>query len=81
MVVDLRAQGNAQDVLDMVFNQEQFKDRLTAVFGARAWPDFDVLSAELHLYAESTESIKAIKKDNNDGYGYRCRGRLGNKCW
>ena len=37
MVVDLRAQGNAQDVLEMVFNahfilgltQEQFKERLT----------------------------------------------------
>jgi len=75
MVVDLRAQGNAQQVLEMVFNalfilglnQEQFKERLTAIYGARAWPAFDVLSGELHLYAESTERMKAIKMENNDG--------------
>ena len=75
MVVDLRAQGNAQDVLDMVFNalfilglnQEQFKEKLTTVYGRQVWPDFDVLSGELHMYAESTERMKAIQKEHNDG--------------
>ena len=75
MVVDLRAQGNPQQVLDMVFNtlfilglnQDQFKERLTVIYGARAWPDFYILSGELHMYAESVERMKVIKKDHNDG--------------
>ena len=34
---------------------------MTALYGVRAWPDFDALSGELHFYAESTERMKAIK--------------------
>jgi hypothetical protein len=75
MVVDLRAQGNAEEVLHMVFNalfilglnQEQFKDKLTPIFGERVWPDYQDLSAELNTYAEATERMKELKKNNNDG--------------
>jgi len=66
MAIDLRAQGNAQQVLDMVFNalfilglnQDQFKDRLTSIYGARDWPNYLNLSAELNTYAEATERMK-----------------------
>jgi hypothetical protein len=42
MVIDLRAQGNANDVLGLIFNslfilglnQEQFKDKLTPIYGS-----------------------------------------------
>ena len=75
MVVDLQAQGNPQQVMEMVFNalfvlglnQDQFKERLSGVYGARAWPDYNVLSGELHMYSESTERMTAIKKEHNDG--------------
>ena len=33
----------------------------------RDWPNFDALSNELHTYCESTERIKTIRKDNNEG--------------
>ena len=70
MVVDLRAQGNAEEVLNMVFNtlfilglnQEQLKDKLTLIFGERVWPDYQDLSAELNTYAEATERMKEHKK-------------------
>ena len=73
MAIDLRAQGNAQQVLDMVFNalfilglnQDQFKDRLTPIYGARDWPNYMNLSAELNTYAEATERMKELKTDNN----------------
>ena len=46
---------NALFILEL--NQKQFKERLSAL---SAWPDFDVLSGELHMYAESMERMKVI---------------------
>jgi hypothetical protein len=93
MAIDLRAQGNAQQVLDMVFNalfilglnQDQFKDRLTPIYGARDWPNYLNLSAELNTYAEATERMKELKKDNNEGkvkaYGTRIENGDTRCCW
>ena len=93
MVVDLRAQGNAEEVLHMVFNalfilglnQEQFKDKLTPIFGERVWPDYQDLSAELNTYAEATERMKELKKNNNDGkikaFGTKSENMDTRCCW
>ena len=70
MVVDLRAQGNVEEVLNMVFNaffilelnKEQFEDKLTPIFGERIWSDYQDLSAELNTYAEATERMKEPKR-------------------
>ena len=75
LVVDLRAQGNADQILTCIFNalfimglnQEQFKDRLTQIYGLRDWPDYVQLSGELHTYAEATDRMQELRKDNNDG--------------
>ena len=48
-------------------NQEQFKDKLAPIFGERVWPDYQDLSVELNTYAEATERMKELKKNNNDG--------------
>jgi hypothetical protein len=44
-----------------------FKDHLKTIFGQRVWPGYDALSAELHTYAEATQRVNELKKDNNDG--------------
>jgi len=75
MVVDLRAQGQPGDILQKIFNalfimglnQEQFRDKLTRVYGDQQWPDFEALSAELHTYAEATQRMSELRKDNNEG--------------
>jgi len=72
---DLIRQGDAQDVLNRIFNtifilglnQEQFKDKLAIVYGQQDWPAYDIYMAELHVYAEATERMKSLTKDNNDG--------------
>jgi hypothetical protein len=51
----------------MGLNQEQFKDKLNLIYGERVWPNFDVLSAELNIYAEATQRMAQLMKDNNDG--------------
>lgn len=74
-VHDLMAQGGADEILLKIFNalfiigvdQEQFKDKLTHIYGERDWPSYIDLSAELHTYAESTERMKDLKKTSNDG--------------
>jgi len=100
-VVDLRAQGNADEILQFILNgmyitsldQEQFKDKLKPIYGLREWPDYDVLSAELYIYAEATQRMNDLRKDNNGGqivanvakanakpiYGGRCMGKR--ECW
>jgi hypothetical protein len=73
-VHDLRAQGNPEELLQKIFNalfiigldQEQFKDKLTPIYGARDWPNYEQLSEELHTYAESTERMKELKKSDHD---------------
>jgi hypothetical protein len=73
MVIDLRAQGNANDILGMIFNsllglnQEQFKDKLTPIYGERIRPDNQVLAAELNMYTEAAERMKELRKDNDGG--------------
>ena len=47
--------------------KEMVVDLHATIYGARAWPDYDVLSEELHMYAESTERMKVIQKDYNSG--------------
>ena len=37
------------------------------IYGGIAWLNFDVWLGELHMYAESVESMKVIKKDHSDG--------------
>ena len=46
-------------------NQDQFKKRLATVSGANVRPDYDALSEDMHMYAESTEIMKVIPKDYN----------------
>jgi hypothetical protein len=79
MVVDLNRQGTPEEVLGKILNalfilglnQEQFKDKLSNVYGNREWPDFEVLSAELHTFAEATERMGELRtnslRDNNEG--------------
>ena len=75
MRADLMAQGTAIEVLERIFNalfilglnQEQFKEKLTAIYGTRNWPNIDALSAELHIFAESTQRMMELRKDNNEG--------------
>lgn len=70
---DLMRFGNAEEVLEaivdtyfiMAVNQEQFKERLTAIYGANQWPHHDVLMAELNTYAENQERIKDLKRETN----------------
>jgi len=75
-VTDLMRQGQAQVVLDRIFNtlfilglnQEQFKERLTPIFGTNDWPEYDVLAAELQIYAEATERMHMLtSKDKTEG--------------
>jgi len=74
-IADLIRQGDPQEVLNRIFNtifilglnQEQFKDKLAIVYGQQNWPAYDVYMAELHVYAEATERMKSLTKDNNDG--------------
>jgi hypothetical protein len=74
LVHDLRNQGNAEEVLnrmiDTMFilglNQEQFKEKLTVVYGRRDWPNIDDFSAELHMYVEATDRLKSINNNKDD---------------
>jgi len=75
LVIDLMAHGTHEEILKMIFNalfilaldQEQFKEKLTPIYGRREWPDYDELSIELHNYSESTMQMKSLMKNNNDG--------------
>ena len=75
MIIDLRAQGTEAEVLQKIFNalfilavnQEQFKEKLTAVYGARVWPNYEDLATELHDYAEARDRMSELRKDNNEG--------------
>lgn len=74
-VQDLIAQGSPLEVLNKMINalfilgldQEQFKEKLTQIYGNRNWPDLATLSAELHVFAEATQRMSNLKKDNNEG--------------
>jgi len=74
-VVDLKAQGTEAEILSKVFNtlfimglnRDQFKDKLTAIYGTKEWPEYGALSAELHTYAEATGRMVELQKDNSDG--------------
>jgi hypothetical protein len=76
LVVDLKQQGNSDEILKKILNalyiiglnQEQFKDVLTPIYGKQDWTDRDVLSKELTIYAESTSRMKTLlTKDNASG--------------
>ena len=74
-MLDLSAQGNAAEIVAKIFNtlfimglnQEQFKEKLSTIYGANDWPDYQDLSAELHIFAEATERMNELRKDNNEG--------------
>jgi hypothetical protein len=44
-----------------------FKDQLKDIFGRAEWPEFDELAAQLHVFAEQTEKVNRIVKDNSGG--------------
>jgi hypothetical protein len=68
LILDLRAQGNADQVLEMMMNtlfilglnQKQFN-------GRREWPVWRDLAGELHTCTEQTSRMTELRKDNNDG--------------
>jgi hypothetical protein len=72
---DLIRQGTPEEVLQKLINtifilglnQDQFKDKLAVVYGQQDWPAYDEFAAELHIYAEATERMNNLKKDNEDG--------------
>ena len=57
-------------------NQDQIKERLTAVYGMRVWPDYNVLSNEFHMYLESTERITVISRSTMTVKSVRLRYKL-----
>ena len=74
-VVDLLRQGDPAEILESIINtlfvlalnQEQFKEKLTPIYGSRVWPNYEELSVELHAYVEATERLRKLRKDNDDG--------------
>jgi hypothetical protein len=75
LVADVTNQGTAEQVLEKIYNalfvlgldQEQFKEKLATIYGTRVWPGYVDLSAELHVYVESTQRMAELRKDNNEG--------------
>jgi hypothetical protein len=75
LTIDLNALGTGDEFRKFLYNtlfilglnQEQFKDKLTTIYGSRKWPDYRKLATELHEYAEATERIKDLRKDNSNG--------------
>jgi hypothetical protein len=75
LAIDIRRLGDAEEfrtwTLNALFiiglNQDQFKERLQRIYGENVWPEFGVLSAELHTYSESTERVNDLLKENNEG--------------
>lgn len=73
-VIDLRQQGNAEELLSKIFNalfilgvdQDQFKDKLSDIYGRRDWPGYQELSQELHTYAEAKDRMQELKRSNNE---------------
>jgi len=72
-VTDLRRQvngNNFEELLNIIMNvlfiiglnQDQFKDRLTEIYGTRNWPAYEVLSAELEAYVENIEKVDNLKR-------------------
>jgi hypothetical protein len=55
-------------ILEMIFNAifilglnpEQFKEKLTTIYGQQNWPAYDILSQELKTYAEATEQMEML---------------------
>ena len=75
IVSDLEAQGTAQEIIDKMFNalfilgldQDQFRDQLSHVYGADAWPEWKDYKTSLRSYAEHKRNLSTlIVKDNND---------------
>lgn len=70
-VTDLRRAGNAEQVLlamlttHLVFsvNQDQFRDKLTPIYGSNVWPEYDVIMEQLNTYALNMERIADIDRD------------------
>ena len=74
-VADITRHGNAQQVLDKMFNtlfiiglnQDQFKDKLQRVYGEHEWPNYRAFGTELHAYAQTTGLVDALMKKEEDG--------------
>lgn len=92
-VVDLLRQGEPAEILESIINtlfvlalnQDQFKEKLTLIYGNRVWPNYEELSVELHAYVEATERLRKLRKENDDG---KIRAnvakqydKLGSGCW
>eukprot|EP00981_Chlorochromonas_danica_P012233 scaffold4684_cov156-Ochromonas_danica.AAC.1 len=81
-VTDLLRLGNHQQVLEAIFNthlvltvdQTQFKEKLTPIYGAEQWPDYNQLMNELNIYANNRERLERIEQEakaeanNNQAY-------------
>ena len=92
-VTDLMRQGEPEYILEVItntlfilaLNQEQFKEKLTPIYGARQWPDFEHLSNELTAYVEATERMRKLRKDNDEGkvtaHATKGNARHGAGCW
>jgi hypothetical protein len=66
-------------------NQEQFKEKLATIYGQQNWPDYEVLSQELNMYAEVTEQMETLTSGKCNNYGiigaHMGKAETTIKCW
>lgn len=72
-VTNLLKQGDTAEailvkIVDTLFvlglNHEQFKEKLTPIYGSKEWPHYQDLSAELYTYSEAIRGMEEINGDH-----------------
>ena len=92
-VRELQSRGTAEErearyfnaLYVMGANQEQFKDRLSVIYGTRDWPNYADLSAQFHQYAEAharMSELRGEKVDTIAANSAKAGGGQGSRmCW
>jgi hypothetical protein len=89
LVVQLKKFGTDTQIVEAILtsqlvfamDQEQFKEKLSSIYGSKTWPKYEDLLKELNIFANNTSRIRNLK-DNNEGQmaAYNVAG-VQSVCW